>query len=181
MLRDTIQNVPDDFVALGARVHTHRYNNFDFKLEVRAHPSTNTTNDRARRLSVLNMEANIRKSAAGLGHGQYLKPEEVANLQSGKIMLSTMVAGKHYNIPIAVSPRGEYSSEILKGRFSSLQDISAKVMDGILMHNGIDNMYVTATRADMGSRVQSRAPAQVEYGMRGQMPAPASSGYGMRM
>jgi hypothetical protein len=179
MLRDTIQNVPDDFIALGSRVHAHRYNNFDFRLEVKAHPSTNTTNDRARRLSVLNMEANIRKSAAGLGHGQYLKPEELANLQNGKVMLSTTVAGKHYNIPIAVTPRGEYSSEILKGRFNSLQDISAKVMDGILMHNGIDNMYVTATRADMRGQMPSRSAAQVEYGMRG--PAPAQSGFGMRM
>ncbi|MCS4088910.1 hypothetical protein [Rhizobium sp. BK176] len=166
MLRDTIQNVPDDFVALGARVHTHRYNNFDFKLEVKAHPSTNTTNDRARRLSVLNMEANIRKSAAGLGHGQYLKPEEIANLQSGKVMLSTTIAGKHYNIPIAVSPRGEYSSEILKGRFNSLQDISAKVMDGILMHNGIDNMYVTSSRSSMRSQMPATAPAQSGFGMR---------------
>jgi hypothetical protein len=179
MLRDTIQNVPDDFIALGARVHTHRYNNFDFRLEVKAHPSANTTNDRARRLSVLNMEANIRKSAAGLGHGQYLKPEEIANLQSGKVLLSTTIAGKHYNIPIAVSPRGEYSSEILKGRFNSLQDISAKVMDGILMHNGIDNMYVTATRADMRGQTPARDQDQMGFGMRDQ--TPAQSGFGMRM
>lgn len=179
MLRDTIQNVPDDFIALGARVHTHRYNNFDFRLEVKAHPSTSTTNDRARRLSVLNMEANIRKSAAGLGHGQYLKPEEVANLQSGKVLLSTTIAGKHYNIPITVSPRGEYSSEILKGRYNSLQDISAKVMDGLLMHNGIDNMYVTAARADMRGQTPARNQAQMGFGMRDQ--TPAQSGFGMRM
>ncbi|MBY3433872.1 hypothetical protein HFN89_06885 [Rhizobium laguerreae] len=166
MLRDTIQNVPDDFFALGATKHTHRYNGFEFKLEVKAHPASNTTNDRAKKLVALNMEANIRKSAAGLGPGQYLKPAELQSLQNGKVMLSAVISGRFYDIPLSVSPRGEYSSEILKGKYSSLRDISAKVMDGLFQHNGIDNMYANTGR--MSFREQAPAPH-------------APSGYGMRM
>jgi hypothetical protein len=166
MLRDTIQNVPEDFVALGAREHTHRYNGFEFKLEVKAHPSTRTTNERAKRLSTLHMEANIRKSAAGLGLGQYLKPEEVKNLQNGKVMLSATIGGKVYSIPLTVTPRGEYSSEIVGGKFHSLREISTKVMDGIFMYNGIDNMYANSARSGMRNQMPSPAPMHSGYGMR---------------
>ncbi|MCV9964587.1 hypothetical protein OIU34_22105 [Pararhizobium sp. BT-229] len=165
MLRDTIQNVPDDCLALGSTKHTHRYNGFEFKLEVTAHPATHTSNDRAKKLSVLHMEANIRKSTMGLGMGQYLKPEEIQNLQNGRVMLSATIAGKYYNIPLSVTPRGEYSSEVLKGKYGSLRDITAKVMDGIFEHNGIDNMYANS------GRLAARGPAH----------APATAGFGMRM
>lgn len=161
MLRDTIQNIPDDCLALGVGKRTHRYNGFEFKLEVTAHPVTHTSNDRAKKLSALNMEANIRKSHMGMGLGQYLKPEEVQNLQNGRVELTALISGKSYKIPLTVSPRGEYSSEVLKGKYGSLRDITAKVMDGIFEHNGIDNMYANSARG-----AHTPAPAAPSYGMR---------------
>jgi hypothetical protein len=161
MLRDTIQYVPDDCLAIGVGKRAHRYNGFEFKLEVTAHPSTHTSNDRAKKLSALNMEANIRKSHMGMGHGQYLKPEELQNLQNGRVELTAVIAGKDYKVPLTVSPRGEYSSAVLKGKYNSLRDITAKVMDGIFEYNGIDNMYANSARV-----AHRPAPSAPSYGMR---------------
>lgn len=159
MLNDTIRNVPDDCLSLGSARRAFRYNGFEFRLEVTAHPSTATTNDYARKRSYLNMEANIRKSVLGLGHGQYLEPEEVKNLQNGRVVLSTFIAGKQYNIPVSVSPRGECTTEVMKGKFSSLRDVAAKLMDGILEYNGIDNAYAHSQRYIGQDRAVPTAPA----------------------
>ncbi|MDW9481150.1 hypothetical protein GOB57_21120 [Sinorhizobium meliloti] len=166
MLKDTIQSVPDDCLALGVGKHAHRYNGFEFKLEVTAHPSTRTSNERAKKLSALHMEANIRKSAMGMGLGQYLKPEELQNLQNGRVMLSATVAGKYYNIPLSVSPQGEYSSEVLKGKYGSLREITAKVMDGIFAHNGLDNMYAHSGGRAAHGGVSAPAPTPPVFGIR---------------
>jgi hypothetical protein len=165
MLRDTVQNVPDDCLSMGIGKRAFRYNNFEFKLEVTAHPATHTSNTRAKKLSSLHAEANIRKSVLGLGMGQYLPPEELENLKKGRVELTTAVAGKLYKVAISVSPGGEYSCDFIRGKFSSLRDIAAKAMDGLFEHNGVDNMYANSSR----------------FATRGPIHAPASAGYGMRM
>lgn len=161
MHKDTIDRLPDDYMALGARRHTMRYNDYDFQVEVTARPESRTTNEYAKKRAALNIEANIRKSAAGLGMGQYLAPEDVETLRNGRVVLSTMVNGRSYSIPVEVSPDGEYSCKVLRSRFNSLKDVCAKVMDGIFEYNGIDNMYRSAAgmRGVIAAQQAARAPA----------------------
>ena len=139
---------------------TARYNDFDFALQLTALPMDRSTNEQAKTRMALNMEANIRKSAAGLGHGQYLKPEEVAMLRNGRVMLSANVAGRSYNVPIDISPDGEMSCSAFRSKFGSLREISAKVMDRLFEENGIDNAY-------RGGHVGiAPRPSQPAFGMR---------------
>nr|WP_250807113.1 hypothetical protein [Neorhizobium tomejilense] len=165
MYRDTIQNLTDDYLALGARRHTVRYNDFEFQLEVTARPTDRSTNERARKLMALNMEANIRKSSKGLGLGQYLSPEEVKTLQNGQVDLRTIINGKSYIVPVEVTPDGQYSCKLLKSRTHSLKDIAVKIMDGIFEHNGVDNMY--RNTSGMRHAIAEQAAQQPRaYGMR---------------
>lgn len=165
MHRDTIHRLPDDCLALGARRHPVKYNDYDFNVEVTARPVSRSSNEYAKKMVSLNMEANIRKSASGLGLGQYLSPEEVKNLQNGKVVLTAIVEGKSYTVPIEVTPGGEYSCKVLKSKSRSLREVCSKVMDGIFEHNGIDNMY--RTTPGMRGAIAERAAAQPSpYGMR---------------
>lgn len=164
MHRDTIHRLPDDCLTLGARRHTVRYNDFDFNVEVTARPISRSTNENAKKLSALHMEANIRKSAAGLGMGQYLSPEQLKDLQNGKVVVSAIIAGKSYTVPVEVTPGGEYSCAVLKSRSNSLREVCSKVMDALFEHNGIDNMY--RSTPGMRNAVAERAAA-VNYEPRG--------------
>lgn len=167
MHKDSIHRVPDDCLILGAHRQMFRYNDIDFHVEVKSRPMTRTSNDYAKSMVALNMEANIRKSAAGLGHGQYLSTAQLASLQNGQIVLQTSMNGRSYSVPIEVSPQGEYSCGFLRSKNHSLRDVCAKVMDGLFEQNGIDNMYRSSPgmRNAIADRVAAQ-PAQYAYGMR---------------
>jgi hypothetical protein len=166
MHRDTIQRLTDNYLELGARRHTVRYNDHEFTLEVKARQMDRTTNDQARTRAALNMQANIRKSALGLGMGQYLSPDQLAALQKGHVELRANVCGKSYAVPLEVSADGNYSCPFLKSKTTSLRDIAAKVMDGLFQENGVDNMYRDTNR--MRQVIAQDAISR-------------PSGYGMRM
>jgi hypothetical protein len=158
MLHDTIRFVPDEYAALGSKRHTARYNGYEVGVQVMSHPMTDNSNDRAKKLMALHLEANIRKSVMGMGHGQYLKPTELRNLQSGEIMLTTNVEGSHYKIPLKVNARGEYRTDLSHQTFHSLRDAVTFVMDGIFEHKGVDNMYKQSSAAH---RHQARAEQSI--------------------